>query len=275
MPTAALVLALAAALLHATWNLLLAGSDDSEGATAVALVVGTIAGAPIALLFWNVQAAAIPYLVAASLLQLAYIALLIAAYARADMSVVYPLARGVAPVLVLLVSVTALGASASPVQAAGVAAVGGGVLLVRGLRIDRSALHGVLLSLAVAGCIAGYTLTDKYGIQHASAASYVELEMLLPTVVYAGVVTRIRGRQAMRAVCTPANAVAGLGMFLAYALVLLALERASAASVAAVRESSVVIATVLAAIVLHERVTPARFAGAAVVVAGVALVALG
>jgi drug/metabolite transporter (DMT)-like permease len=275
VPAIALVLALAAAVLHATWNLLLARSADSEGATAVALVVGTIVGAPIALIFWHVHAAAIPYLVTASLFQLAYIALLIAAYARADMSVVYPLARGGAPVLVLIVGVVALGTSVSPAQAAGVAAVACGVLLVRGLKLDMSALKGVLLSLAVAGCIAGYTLTDKYGIQHASPLSYVELEMLLPTVVYAGVVARVRGRRAMRAVCTPANVVAGIGMFSGYALVLLALERASAPSVAAVRESSVVIATALAALVLRERVTVVRFAGAVVVVGGIALVALG
>jgi drug/metabolite transporter (DMT)-like permease len=259
VPAIALVLALAAAVLHATWNLLLARSADSEGATAVALVVGTLVGAPIALIFWHVHGAAIPYLVAASLFQLAYIALLIAAYARADMSVVYPLARGGAPVLVLIVGVVALGTSVSPAQAAGVGAVG----------------LGVLLSLAVAGCIAGYTLTDKYGIRHASPLSYVELEMLLPTAVYAGVIARMRGRRAMRAVCTRANTVAGIGMFGGYALVLLALERASAPSVAAVRESSVVIATALAALVLRERVTVVRFAGAVVVVGGIALVALG
>jgi drug/metabolite transporter (DMT)-like permease len=272
---AALVLALSAAVLHATWNLLLARSDDSEAATAVAIVVGTIVGAPIALVFWQVRSAAIPYLVVASLFQLAYIALLIAAYSRADMSVVYPLARGAAPVLVLIVGVAVLGISASPVQAAGVAAVGGGVLLVHGLRVDVSAIRAVALSLAVAGCIAGYTLTDKYGIRHANPLAYVELEMLLPTVVYAGVVSRLRGRPRMRAACTPANALAGIGMFLGYALVLLALKRASAPSVAAVRESSVVIATGLAALVLHERVTLARFAGAVVVVGGIALVALG
>jgi drug/metabolite transporter (DMT)-like permease len=79
----------------------------------------------------------------------------------------------------------------------------------------------------------------------------------------------------MRAVCIPANAIAGIAMLVGYALVLLALKRASAPSVAAVRESSVVIATALAAVVLHERVTPARFAGAVVVVGGIALVALG
>jgi drug/metabolite transporter (DMT)-like permease len=271
----ALVLALAAALLHAGWNLLVAGSDDTEGATAVMLVVGLLAGAPVALIAWDVHASAIPYLIAASIFQLAYIALLVAAYAREDMSVVYPLARGVAPVLVLVVGVTALGAGASPAQAAGVVAVGCGVLLVRGLRIDTAAARGVLLSLAVAGCIAGYTLTDKHGIEHAAPLAYVELEMLLPSIVYAGVVGRRRGLTAMRALSTPANALAGIAMFGGYALVLLALERASAASVAAVRESSVVIATGLAAIVLHERVTPMRFAGAAIVVGGIALVALG
>ena len=275
MPLAALVLALSAAVLHATWNLLLAGSEDSEAATAVAIVVGTIVGAPIAIVFWHVRGAVIPYLVAASLFQLAYIALLIAAYARADMSVVYPLARGVAPVLVLIVGVAVLGISASPIQAVGVAAVGCGVLLVRGLRLDVSAARGIALSLTVAACIAGYTLTDKYGIRHANPLAYVELEMLLPTAVYAGVVARLRGRRRMRAACTRSNALAGVGMFLGYALVLLALERASAPSVAAVRESSVVIATGLAAIVLHERVTVARFAGALVVVGGIALVALG
>lgn len=271
----ALVLALSAAVLHATWNLLLARSEDSEGATAVAIVVGTIVGAPVALVFWHVHPAAIPYLLAASLFQLAYIALLIAAYARADMSVVYPLARGVAPVLVLIVGVAALGISASPIQALGVAAVCCGVLLVRGLRLDVSAGKGILLSLAVAGCIAGYTLTDTYGVRHADPLAYVELEMLLPAAVYAGFVARLRGRRRMRAVCTPSNAVLGIAMFLGYALVLLALKRASAPSVAAVRESGVVIATGLAAIVLHERVTVTRFAGAFVVVGGIALVALG
>jgi drug/metabolite transporter (DMT)-like permease len=272
---AALVLALSAAVLHATWNLLLARSGDSEAATAVAIVVGAIVGAPVALVFWQVRGAAIPYLVVASLFQLAYIALLIAAYSRADMSVVYPLARGVAPVLVLIVGVAVLGISASPIQAAGVAAVGCGVLLVHGLRVEVSAIRAVALSLAVAGCIAGYTLVDTYGIRHANPLAYVELEMLLPAVAYAGVVSRLRGRQRMRAACTPANALAGIGMFLGYALVLLALKRASAPSVAAVRESSVVIATGLAALVLHERVTRARFAGAVVVVGGIALVALG
>ncbi|MEO9176702.1 MAG: DMT family transporter [Gaiellales bacterium] len=275
MPATALVLTLAAALLHASWNLLLARARDIESATAVAIVTGTIAGVPVAIATWDVHRAVLPYLTAASLFQLAYIALLAGAYARADMSLVYPLARGVAPVLVLIVSVAALGATASPGQAAGVAVIACGVVLVRGVRLEAGATRGILLALAVAGCIAGYTLVDKRAVRHADPLTYFELEMLLPTIVYAGVVARIRGRAAIRACCTVANGVAGIAMIFGYALILVALQRASAPAVSAVRESSVVIATALAAVVLRERVTPLRIAGSAVVVGGIALIALG
>jgi drug/metabolite transporter (DMT)-like permease len=80
-----------------------------------------------------------------------------------------------------------------------------------------------------------------------------------------------KGGAAVRAAVGPASVVAGLATFAAYALVLAALQRASAASVAAVRETSVVIAAALAAVVLKERVGPGRIAGAVLVVAGVAL----
>ncbi len=139
VPTVALVLALAAAVLHATWNLLVAGSEDTEGATAVALVAGLVVGAPVALLSWNVHASAIPYLAAASMLQLAYIALLVEAYRRADMSVVYPLARGTAPVLVLLVSVVA--ARRIGLQRAGPRGGGGRLRRAPGARIPARPLR--------------------------------------------------------------------------------------------------------------------------------------
>jgi len=78
----------------------------------------------------------------------------------------------------------------------------------------------------------------------------------------------------VRAELGPASLLAGVASFAAYALVLAALERASAASVAAVRETSVVIATVFAAVVLHEHVSRSRLAGSVLVVCGIALLAL-
>jgi len=272
MALSALILALAAAFVHAGWNLLLARARDPEAATAVALVVAIVVFAPVTVVVWRVELAVWPYLVASSALQLVYFVLLIAAYRRAALSVVYPIARGLAPVLVLVAGVVAVGASTSWAQAAGVALVAGGVLLIRGLRHpDRV---GIAFGVAIACVIAAYTLVDKHGIVHATPIVYLELGMIPPTLVYAGGVVWLRGLQAVRAEVNAASFAAGIATFGAYALVLAALARAPAASVAAVRETSVVIAAALAAVVLRERVGPARLAGAVLVAGGVALLAL-
>src|SRR6185295_10908553 len=99
--SAALGLALAAAVVHAAWNLALARGHDAEAATAVALLVSLVVWAVPAALLGGVSAEAIPYIAASSVLELAYFALLAAAYAREDMSVVYPVARGLAPLLLV------------------------------------------------------------------------------------------------------------------------------------------------------------------------------
>jgi drug/metabolite transporter (DMT)-like permease len=272
VPTSALLLALAAAFVHACWNLLLARPRDPEAAMAVALVVAIAAFAPVAVVFGHVDSRVWPYILATGLFELAYFALLAAAYRRLELSVVYPVARGSAPVLVLLAGVLAFGKSTSWGQALGVLLVGGGVVLVSGLkRADR---RGIPFGLVIAGCIAAYTLIDKRGIRYASPIAYLELSMIIPSLVYAVVVLRWKGRSAVRAAVTWPTCVAGLATFVAYALVLAALERASAASVAAVRETSVLIVAALAGVFLKERVGVERLAGAALVVGGVALLSL-
>ncbi len=239
---------------------------------AVALVVAVAAFAPVAAVFGHVDSRVWPYVVATGLFELAYFALLAAAYRRLELSVVYPVARGSAPVLVLLAGVVAFGKSTSWGQALGVCLVGAGVVLVSGLkRADR---RGIAFGLLIAGCIAAYTLIDKRGIRYASPIAYLELSMLLPSLVYAAVILRWKGRGAVRAELTWQTCLAGLATFVAYALVLAALRLASAASVAAVRETSVLIAAALAGVFLKERVGVERLSGAALVVAGVALLSL-
>lgn len=273
MPASALALALGAAFLHAFWNLVLARAPDIEAATAVALTAGVVAFAPVAVFAWDAEADVWPYLAVTSLLQLVYFALLTAAYDRAELSFVYPIARGSAPVLVLLLGVLVLDDSASAAQVGGVLLVAAGVLLVRGVRPQAGALD-LVLSLSIAACIAAYTLVDKQGIEHASPVVYQELSMILPAVAFLAFALARRGRDAVRRAIGAGSILAGLATFGAYVLVLAALLRAPAAPVAAVRESSVVIATVLAIPLLHERVGPARVAGAVVVVAGVVLLGL-
>src|SRR5581483_8170491 len=193
--------------------------------------------------------------------RLVYFTLLPMAYRLAELSVVYPIARGTAPVLVLVVGIVALGHTTSAGQVIGVCLVGLGIVLVRGL--GRPPGRGLPLGLLIACVIAAYTLVDKSGVKHAGAVPYLELTMIGPSVVYTGAVSRTKGLQALRNAWGPATVVAGICTFGAYALVLLALQRAAAAPVAAVRETSVVIAALLARRVLQERVDLPRIAGAA------------
>lgn len=267
MPLDALALALGAAALHAFWNLLLARERDTEAASAVALVAFVLVLVLPAALTWRVEAAALPFVAASAALELAYVALLARAYRHHELSLVYPVARGLAPVLALLYVVAGGGARPSPLGAAGVICVTVGVLLVRGAR---GSLAALALGGTIAAAIAGYTVVDRHGIQHAAAGPYLLLVMLGPALVYPLLV----GRRRVRAAVAPATVVVGVASAAAYLLVLLALRLASAPAVAAVRETSVVLATAAAAAFLGERVSPTRLAGAGVVVTGVALLAL-
>ena len=232
MSGAALGLALGAAILHALWNLLLAGSRDVLAATAIALSASIVVAAPFAVLTWGIEREAVPWLVASAALELAYFFTLTAAYQRSELSLVYPLARGGAPVLVLL-GALATGLVPTAWETAGVLAVAAGVVLVRGVRGgDRL---GVLLGLVIAAQIAAYTLVDAEGIQYANPVPYLLLA-LLPTALGAVLVC---GRGRLR------------------------------------REASVLFAVALAAPLLGERVTAARLAGAALVVAGIVALGLG
>ena len=269
MPLDALGLVLLAACLHALWNVLLAGSPDVQAATGAALAVAVVAFAPVAAATWRIEAAAWPFVVASAALELGYLIVLASAYRRADLSVVYPIARGLAPVLVLAASAALLGAGTSAGEAVGVMLVGAGVVLVRGLRAG-AARSRFAPAAGVACFIAAYTIVDRYGVRHANPLTYLELVFLPAAVLYPLALGRARTRAALR----PAVAVSALSMFGAYALVLVALRLASAASVAAVRESSVVIAVVLAALVLREPVDRRRLSGAVVVAAGIALIAV-
>jgi drug/metabolite transporter (DMT)-like permease len=274
MAPVALALALSAAVCHAVWNLILARQHDPEAATAIAMATGVLCFAPVAAISFDVERAAIPFIVVTAALQLLYFASLAAAYRHSELSVVYPIARGVAPVIVLVAGVAILGNGTSPAQIAGVGLVAVGVLLVRGVQRDGQA-RGVVFGLGIASVIAAYTLVDSRGILHANPIAYLELAMVPAAAGYLAIVaTRTRGVERLRAQTTGTMVFAGALSFFAYVLVLAALERAPAAAVAAVRETSIVIATALAARVLGERVTPMRLGGAVLVVAGVALLGL-
>ncbi|MGH3111349.1 MAG: EamA family transporter [Gaiellaceae bacterium] len=148
------------------------------------------------------------------------------------------------------------------------------MFLVRGVRgpVDT---QGVLLALLIAATIAGYTLADKKGIEHASPVAYLELVLLPVALAALAWYAFGKGLASLRAEIGVGAAAAAILSFGAYTLVLGALSLAPAAAVAAVRETSVLFAVALGAYVLREPVGPVRVAGALLVAGGVALVALG
>jgi drug/metabolite transporter (DMT)-like permease len=286
MPFSAFALALGAAFLHASWNVLLAGARDSEAAAAVATLCGVALLAPVALATGGVSDAALPFAATSAALHVGYLALLARAYQDGEVSVVYPVSRGVAPVLVLIFGALVLSEAASTAAVMGVIAVSAGVFLVGGRRaeprretsamrqkLDKGPARDLAFGLTIALVIAAYTLVDAEGVDHARAPAYLFLLLAPSSAVYAAALA-LRGKD-LRAELRPRAWLTGAFVVGAYGSVLAALRLADAAPVAAVRESSVVIAALLAAALLHEHVDARRLGGAICVVAGVAAIALG
>jgi drug/metabolite transporter (DMT)-like permease len=274
----ALALALAAALLHAGWNVMLAGARNSVVATGALLAWGTLLLVPVAALTGGVSASAAPYIVASAALELLYFVLLARAYRGGDVGVVYPVARGSAPVVVLALGAVGLGKGVEPLAALGVVLVAVGVLLVGAVgRVDVAMRHqagprrDLGFGLAIGLTIAAYTLVDSEGVEHAEPLAYLFLITAPAALVYCAALVASRNGAVLTAeLREPKTALTAAATFGAYALVLAALQLAPPAPVAAVRESSIVIAALMAWLFLGEE---RRLGGAVLVAAGVAAIA--
>jgi drug/metabolite transporter (DMT)-like permease len=273
MPPYAVAIVLFAALLHSLWNALLKNSGDKRLTT---IMITTAAGLIAAAVLPFLQApapASWPYLIASSCTQVAYFALLAAAYHEGDMSHAYPLMRGTAPLIVASVSASVIGESLSGGEWLGVALISAGVL---GLAWRRAA-HGVphraatALALANAVVIAAYTLIDGLGVRRsqAPAAYTLWIYVLAGSVMLAWTLLRrpkefrqyLRGRLWL-------GLATGAGTVTSYGLALWAMTLAPVALVAALRETSIVFATVVSVFVLKERITPQRLVATAMIAGG-------
>ena len=123
MPLSAVALALGAAFLHAGWNVLLAGSRDTRSSTAGLLIWGVALLALPAILTGGISSGAVPYIAASAVFELCYFVLLARAYDSGEVSVVYPVARGSAPVVVLVFSTLVLGDELAAAAVLGILAI--------------------------------------------------------------------------------------------------------------------------------------------------------
>ncbi|HEY0697322.1 MAG TPA: DMT family transporter [Micromonospora sp.] len=279
--TGPLVLAavLAAAVLHASWNAVAKAVDDRWGLFARAAVVG-VAVAVAALPFTDPPASASwPWLAASVLVHVGYNWALIAAYRVGDFNQTYPLARGLGPLLVTTVAVLVIGERLTTGAAVGVALITGAVAVL-GLTppsLLRSRRPAVLTAVLTGLAIAGYTLIDGVGVrQSGSPLGYTlwmsGLQSLLTVAVLALPGPR-RGRAGGTASEWALATGAGLMSLLAYGLVLWAQAHGTLAAVAALRESSVVVAAAIGVRFFGEPLGRTRVAASVAVAAGVVLLA--
>lgn len=300
MPWSALALVLLAAVLHATWNIAAKQAGGDERFTLLSSLLVCVVWLPAGLWFgwqevphWGLWEWGAVTLSAA--VHLAYFNTLLAGYRAADLSVVYPVARGSAPLLTALVAVVLLGEVLSWWAALGVLGVGAGVFCIAGgprwlqalWRRDRPAVGsapglpgrtalGIRWGLATGALIACYSVIDGMAIKllamgpviYDYLCNVLRVPMQLPTLL------RHRGSLAAvwRAQWRAALVVATLGP-LAYICVLTALQWAPLSHVAPAREASMLIAAWWGGTLLREGDRAMRLAGAALICAGV--VALG
>ena len=269
---------LGGALLHAAWNALVKSSSDKSLDTALIHLLGSVVAIPlVALVGWPV-ASAWPYLAASLVIHVAYYIALAGAYEHGDLGLTYPLMRGLAPLLVALSATFTLGEHLSPAAWAGVLGISAGVLTLGLSQHAFNAPKAVRFALVNAVIIAIYTVVDALGVRASgNALQYVATLFLLDGWPFALIVfLRRRGTVGVyvrqRWPLALLGAVASLG---SYGIALWAMTRAPVATIAALRETSVLFAALLGVWFLKEIFTLRRIVGTCAIVAGVMALRLG
>ena len=274
-----LALVLLAAMMHAGWNFIAKAGDDPLVALAVIKVPNSLAA--LGILFYTGLPAieSWPLLAASVTVNCLYFYFLIRAY-RGDLSLAYPVSRGLAPLLVLLMSLLVAHEVPSPIGLLGVLLISGGILVLALRRApSRQHVETLLWASAVALMIAAYTVIDGLGARRAGiSAGYVAaLSVLTGLAVCGAAWSRRGGPQLAQALRTGwlRGLIGGLLMLLAYVFVVHAMTLAPMAQVSALRESSVIFAALLGVIVLKEPFGRDRVLASALVAAGIVLMASG
>jgi drug/metabolite transporter (DMT)-like permease len=290
----AIGLALVAAALHGTWNVLAKVSGDPMGTFRRATILAALVMTPITFIAWlltgrpGLSPAAAGFATVSALLELVYLFLLSTAYKRGELSVVYPIARGSAPLLAVVAGIGLLGERLAPSQLVGVGLLLIGILAVT---LPQTSGRATVPALLTGVSIAAYSAIDRVGVRLTTPWLYgwLLIALLAVGLLVSMWVSTIIGRR--RTAPTAGELVSGGGpkqpvswrqsvlvaffMWTAYLLVLVALSIAPLSVVAPVRETAVVAVAVWGVWQLRERRGAVlKLLGASATLVGVALLAL-
>ena len=266
------------ALLHASWNALIKSGEDQQLDTALIHVLGCGVGLVMVGIVGLPRSEALPWMAASLLIHVGYYITLVGAYRHGDLGFAYPIMRGTAPLLVAMASGQLLGEHLPLPVWLGIGGICSGVLLIglaRSVHGHGSRGHAIAFALANAVIIAAYTLVDGLGARASgNALQYVALLFLLDGIPYFLIVMwQRRGtRDVTVAYIGRRWRVALLGSFASlgsYAIALWAMTQAPVATVAALRETSVLFAALIGVLLLGERFRLQRAVGTGAIIAGV------
>ena len=266
------------AMLHASWNALVKSSSDKALDTALINLLASFLAIPLVMLVGWPPADAWPFIAASIVIHVGYYVALSGAYEHGDLGLTYPLMRGTAPLLVALSASVTLGETLSPVSWAGVVAVSAGVLTLGLGRHAFDSPKAVRFAMINAIIIATYTVVDALGVRATgNAMQYVAALFLLDGWPFALIVFARRNWAVgpyirKRWPIGLAGALAAIG---SYSIALWAMTQAPVATVAALRETSVLFAALLGIWFLREVFTPRRIVGTCVIVSGVMALRMG
>lgn len=289
MSALALGLVLLSALCHSTWNLLLKRAANPEVFAWSLLIAGSVVLAPLgAVLFWlyPVPPSGYWFVLATVILHVFYFAMLGRGYSRGDLSLVYPIARGIGPMLVPVLAVLFLGEAVALPAAAGIALIIAGIYIVswwgrfRQVLSDPLALlrdGGVVYAVLTGLIITAYTLVDKQGVAHVQPFLYMYLQTIGAGIGLAPyILLQYRWSPVKRE--WQENfwpiVLAGILVFTAYGMVLTAFSISRVSYISPAREVGIVIGVLMGVLILKEPFGGGRLLGSAFIVAGLALIAL-
>ncbi len=264
-----------AALLHAGWNVLIKTGANKQKSMLLMSVSQCVVGGAI-ILFRDLPSADVwIWIFASGFIHCAYQLFLAYAYEQGDLSRVYPIARGAAPFIVLIVSF-AIGLDAiSRTEFWGVLVLGLGILIMaNGVFTSGESRKMLPFAFGSALATAGYSLVDGMGARvMGDPLGYVAWLMMITGFLYAGVIRTLKGTEpfqwSMREVGS--GGVAAVVSFAAYVIAVWAMTQAPIALVTALRESSIFFAMVLGWLIFGEKMSPSKIMAGALIVAGVAI----
>lgn len=263
-----------AALLHAGWNAMVKGGRDKHLAM-IAVVIGQGVFAIPALAFVPApDPASYPMMIAGIFLHLGYQFFLLASYRTGDLTQVYPLARGSAPLIVATVSVVFLGVTLEPLQVGAVALIGVGIMSIALVRRGdgQRNRHAAVLALTTGGFIASYSLVDGLGARQAGTALGFYGWLAVGNAVVFAAIACVRWPTTLRRVPTDGRKLLLLGggaSYGAYALVMWSFTQAPIALVTALRETSIVFALLIGVFALGEKLNLAKVVSTMMTLIGV------